>query len=64
VKASVSLDVVTHARLCAAAALRGCSNSTFIEDAITEALRGIVVVDRRGKPADSIDPPTKEVSAA
>jgi hypothetical protein len=47
VSASVRLDVATHARVAAAAALAGMDRSTWINRAITEALAGIVVFDRR-----------------
>jgi hypothetical protein len=62
VKASVSLDVRTHAMLSAAAALEGVDKSTFMSRCITEALKGIVVIDRR-KPADGAVSVTEEVSA-
>jgi hypothetical protein len=55
VKCTVILDVATHARLAAAAALRGCDRSTFAAEAITEALKGIVVFDRRN-PDDHVSP--------
>jgi predicted HicB family RNase H-like nuclease len=47
VSASVRLDVATHARVSAAAALAGVDKSTWMSRAITEALQGIVVFDRR-----------------
>jgi hypothetical protein len=47
VKASVLVDVELHARWSAAAALRGIDRSAFAAEAIREACRGIVVVDRR-----------------
>jgi hypothetical protein len=62
VKASVSLDVGTHAKLSAAAALEGVDKSTFMSRCITEALKGIVVFDRR-KSADGATSATQEVSA-
>lgn len=49
VKVSCGIDVATHARLCAAAALRGVTITALIEDAIKESLKGIVVIDRRSK---------------
>jgi hypothetical protein len=52
VSASVRLDVNTHARVAAAAALAGIDRSTWINRAIDEALRGIVVFDKRSKSAD------------
>ncbi len=51
VKASILVDVETHARWAAAAALRGMDRNAFAVEALKEALRGIVVVDRR-KPTD------------
>jgi hypothetical protein len=47
VKATVCLDVGTHARVSAAAALAGLDKSAWMNRAITEALKGIVVIDRR-----------------
>jgi hypothetical protein len=49
VSASVRLDVATHARVAAAAALAGVDRSTWINKAITDALQGIVVFDRRNR---------------
>jgi hypothetical protein len=54
VKCSVLLDVGTNARLAAAAALEGLDKSAWMSRAITEALKGIVVFDRR-KSADGAD---------
>jgi hypothetical protein len=62
VKASVSLDVGTHAKLSAAAALEGVDKSTFMSRCITEALKGIVVFDRR-KSADGAGPAVERESA-
>lgn len=57
VMASVKLDVATYARVAAAAALAGTDKSTWMSKAITEALAGIVVFDRRAaKPGDQVDP--------
>ena len=50
VSASVRLDVGTHARVAAAAALAGVDRSTWINRAITDALKGIVVFDRTKGP--------------
>ena len=55
VKCSVSLDVATHARLSAAAALAGLDKSAYMSRAIHESLKGIVVIDRR-KSDDHVDP--------
>ena len=62
VMVSVKLDVASNARLSAAAALAGIDKSTFCARAITEALSGIVVFDRRkpdgqGDPSDEVDRP-------
>jgi hypothetical protein len=57
---SVRLDVATNARVAAAAALAGIDKSAFCAKAITEALTGIVVFDRRSERApklpDHVDP--------
>jgi hypothetical protein len=53
VKASVLVGVELHARWSAAAALRGIDRSAFAAEAIAEACRGIIVVDRR-KAADRV----------
>lgn len=47
VSASVRLDVATHARVAAASALAGMDRSAWMARAITDALAGIVVFDRR-----------------
>ena len=47
VMASVRLDVATHARVSAAAALAGMDKSAWMARAITDALKGVVVIDRR-----------------
>jgi hypothetical protein len=54
--ASVKLDVATHARVAAAAALAGLDKSAWMSRAITEALSGVVVIDRRAKPDGQLDP--------
>jgi predicted transcriptional regulator len=59
VSASVRLDVGTHSRLSAAAALAGMTKTTFMEKAITDALQGIIVIDRR-KAAGQGDPSGEE----
>lgn len=64
VSASVKLDVATHAKVSAAAALLGISKSTWMERAINEALTGIVLFDRRAKGAEHGDPSSGETSAA
>jgi hypothetical protein len=61
--ASVRLDVATHARVAAAAALAGIDKSSWMSRAITEALTGIVVFDRRAvKPVDQGDLASRERS--
>lgn len=63
VMASVRLDVATHARVAAAAALAGLDKSAWMSRAITEALTGIVVFDRRtAKPGDRVDLASQEGS--
>jgi hypothetical protein len=59
VKASVLVDAELSARWAAAAALRGQTRNAFAIDALTEALRGIVVFDRR-KSAGHASPDTRE----
>lgn len=54
VKCTVLLRVETHARLAAAAALRGCDRSTFAAECIETGLKGVIVIDKR-KPADHAD---------
>ena len=55
VKTSVPLDVETHARLCAAAALQQRDRSALAAEILSEALRGIVIIDKRrsGDPVGS-----------
>jgi hypothetical protein len=62
VMASVRLDVPTHARVAAAAALAGMDKSTWMSRAITEALSGIVVFDRRSSKPDQVDSASEERS--
>jgi hypothetical protein len=52
VRTSLSLARPIHSRLCALASIRGCSINALIEEAVEQAVRGIVVMDRR-KSADS-----------
>ena len=49
VKCTVLIDVSTHSRLAAAAALRGCSRSTLAARYIKAGLKGIVVIDKDGR---------------
>jgi hypothetical protein len=46
VSASVRLDLITHARVAAAAALAGMDRGTWINEAIQRHLKGIVVFDK------------------
>lgn len=63
VMVSVRLDVVTNSRLAAAAALAQIDKSAFCAGAITEALKGIVVIRRSRSGEDDGDPSVQEVSA-
>lgn len=67
VKISVSLDVPTHVKLHAKAAMSRCSITTYVEELIKRDVRGMVVMDRSAaKPTDppaEVVPPTLEVSA-
>jgi hypothetical protein len=54
VKASILVGVELHARWSAAASLRGMDRSAFAVEAIAEACKGIIVVDRR-KSSDRVD---------
>lgn len=56
VKASLTVGVDLHARWAAAAALRGMDRNAFAVAALTEALRGIHIIDRRAKPDGDVDP--------
>jgi hypothetical protein len=47
VKCTVSLDVATHTKLAAAAAMKGCDRSTIAAGFIKAGLRGLVVIDKR-----------------
>lgn len=62
VMASVRLDVATHARVSAAAALAGMDKSAWMSRAITEALQGVIVIDRRKSPGHGA--PTSEEESA
>lgn len=57
VKATVVVDVDTHARWAAAAALAGVDRSAWAAGVIKEALRGVIVVDRR-KTGEPVTPPS------
>ena len=61
VMASVKLDVATHARVAAASALAGLDKSAWMSRAITEALAGVVIIDRRNpKSAGEVNPDDEE----
>jgi predicted DNA-binding ribbon-helix-helix protein len=47
VKTSVTLDVNLHSRISALASLRGTTIGALMAEAAEEAVRGIVVIDRR-----------------
>lgn len=47
VKTSLVLGVELHTKLAAAAAMRGLDKNAVVVEALTEALGGIVVFDRR-----------------
>lgn len=47
VKTSLILDADLHIRLAAASAMKGVSANAFVCEVLTEALRSIVVFDRR-----------------
>jgi hypothetical protein len=65
-KISVSLDVLTHAKLHAKCALLQCSITTFVEEIIQGAVKSMVIMDRAGGkplgPPAGAEPPTPEVS--
>ena len=48
-RCSVPLDVRTHAKLCAVAALRGVDRSTLAAGFIRDGLKDVVVMDSRRK---------------
>jgi hypothetical protein len=60
VMASVKLDVVTYARVSAAAALAGMDKSAFMSQAIGAAVKGLVIIDRSRSRADDVDPSGEE----
>lgn len=62
VKATISVDVATHARWAAAAALRGMDRNAFAVAALHEALRGLHIIDR-SKSSGHDDPASGERSA-
>ena len=62
VKTSVLVDAELHARWSAAASLRGMSNTAYAVEALTESLRGLVIIDRR-KSAGRVESSQQEGSA-
>jgi hypothetical protein len=48
VMASVKLDVASYSKVSAIAALEGVDKSTWMSRVIVEAIKGVVVIDRRG----------------
>ncbi len=63
VKASLSVDVDLHARWAAAAALRSMDRNAFAVEALTTALKGIHIIDRR-KSSDRPDTSDRSVLAS
>lgn len=63
VKISVSLDVPTHVKLHAKAAMQRCSITTFVEEIIKREVKSMVIMDRSGaKPGETTnhaEPPTE-----
>jgi hypothetical protein len=65
VKASVPLDVDTHVRLAAVAALRGVDRGALAASLIRDGLKGLITIIDKQKPreprvrkvADAADPP-------
>lgn len=55
VKTSLTLDVDLHSRLSLAASLAGVSNNAFIADVLKDALKGLIVIDKRSSRGD-VDP--------
>ena len=57
VKCTVLLDVETHTKLAASAAMKRMDRSTLAASILREGLRGIVAFDRHAprKPADNAD---------
>lgn len=67
VKVSAVLDAELHAKLSAAASLRGTTKNAILSDALTESLRGVVAFDRVAKSSSrstSKDRPEIEASAS
>ena len=63
VKVSVLLDVAVHSRVAVAASLAGTDKNAFLYRVISEAVRGIVIIDRRAKSPDGVDLASQMVSA-
>jgi hypothetical protein len=60
VKATVLLDVGTHAKLAVAAALRGLDRSTYAAELISHGLRGVVAFDKKLSGTGQGDPASEE----
>lgn len=55
VKTSLTLDVDLHSRLSLAASLAGMSNTAYVTGVLREALKGLIVIDKRNS-RDDVDP--------
>ena len=66
VKTTIKVDVETHSRWALAAAMREMDRSAWAVEVITEALKGLLVIDRRRSPAsvDSSDSEDRQDEAA
>lgn len=64
VKTSVILDVESHAKLAALAALRGVAMTTIMADAIGDAVKSMVVFDRAARTPKTVDSPVQERESA
>lgn len=63
VKTSLTLDMGLHSRLSAAASMAGMSNNAFVVEVLAEALKGLVIIDRRRNSGD-VGSDSPEESAA
>lgn len=59
---SVRLDVAVHNQLSVACGLAGKDKSRFVSEIIAESVRGIVIIDRRGRGVDPTQ--SSEVTSA
>ena len=53
IKTSLTVATDLHARWSAAASLRGISNNAFAVEVLTDALRGLLLIDRRKSSGDA-----------